>query len=436
MKKKFAHIIKNELALLAEDVILVALSGGRDSVCLCELLKQCEQNFAIAHCNFSLRGEESDGDEEFVRKLAKKYNVPCHIRRFDTEKVAKASSMSIQETARQLRYEWFEDIREKEGYSKIATGHHLDDSIETVLFHLIRGTGISGLHGIPMENASVIRPLLFASRDEISAFVKENDLAYREDSSNQSEKYARNKIRHQLVPVLAELNTSFHQSFHQTIKKLQSTERVYKKQIENEKQRLWRKESFGIHISIEALLALDDLATYLYEWFKDYGFSSVDDILKSLNGPSGKIFLSKTHRIVRDRQDLILTELPEAPKEYFIEEETSSIDLPIGLLFAKESQDTKNERAIARFTIGKLGFPLTLRTWRKGDVFYPDGMRGKKKLSDYYTDCKLSIPEKENTWLLCSGDQIIWVVGHRMDRRFKLGDTREKAYIVSIKSFL
>lgn len=433
MIEKFTHIVKIELKLKPNDTVLIALSGGRDSVTLCELFKQAGQRFAVAHCNFSLRGKESDGDEEFVRKLAKHYGVVCHVKRFDTELVAKQSSNSIQETARKLRYDWFDELLEKETYKNIATGHHLDDSIETVLFHLVRGTGISGLHGIPMKNGTVIRPLLFASRSEISAFVAQNELKYREDSSNESTKYARNKIRHQIVPLLEGMNRSFHQSFHQTIQAIQTTERIYKKQLDQEKERLWRTEKYGIYISIKALLELDDFSTYLYEWLKAYGFNSVTDIVKSLTGPSGKIFLSKTHRVVRDREDLILTELPVETQEYFIEENTHSIDHPIGLLFGEESQNTKNEQSIARFTIGKLGFPLCLRTWRKGDVFYPDGMHGKKKLSDYFTDCKISIPEKENTWLLCSNDQIIWVVGHRIDRRYKLGDKTEKAYIVSIK---
>ena len=436
MISRFIHIIRDELLIEAKDTILVALSGGRDSVVLCDLFKKIGQRFAIAHCNFSLRGDESDGDEEFVKALAVQYDVTCHTRRFDTNGIAKKSSSSIQETARKLRYNWFEELIDEMSYKKIATGHHLDDSIETVLFHLTRGTGISGLHGIPMTNGNVIRPLLFASREEINAFVENNQLNFREDSSNSSEKYARNKMRHQVLPLLKEMNASFHQSFYHTIEKIQATERIYKTQLTQAKEHLWKEKPYGIHISIKELLDLEDHATYLYEWLKEYGFGAVVDIVRSLKGPSGKVFLSKTHRIVRDREDLILTSLPIEKKEYLIEESTKSIDEPIALLFGEEFHNTKNEKHIARFTIGKLGFPLVLRTWKKGDVFYPEGMRGKKKLSDYYTDCKLSIPEKENTWLLCSGDQIIWLVGHRIDRRFKLGDKTEKAYIVSIKSSL
>jgi tRNA(Ile)-lysidine synthase len=421
--------IQRENLFKPKDKILLAVSGGVDSVVLCHLFHAAGISFGIAHCNFQLRATESDGDEQFVKELAAKYKTPFYPIRFDTNTYAKQKKVSIQVAARELRYEWFEKIRTHYHYNYIATAHHQGDVIETFFINLIRGTGISGLRSIVPKQGTIIRPLLFATKKSILAYTEKNKITYREDSSNASDKYLRNKIRHHLIPVLNELSPVAETSIVHSIEKLREAEFIYRKAMDDVRSKICSEHGNSIHISIAKLKKSDPVATCLYELLKPYGFnaSTVNDVLNALSTESGKQFLSATHRLIKDREFLILESLTiaDAPEEYLIEKNQTEFKIP-GIPLHLEFQFTTSEHTLptaastAAIDLDKLHFPLTIRKWKTGDVFHPLGMKGKKKLSDFFIDKKLSLIEKENTWLLCSGKEIIWVIGMRLDERFKV----------------
>ncbi len=443
MVNSFQSFLKKEKLIKSSDTVLLTVSGGIDSVVLCELFYQSKIKFAIAHCNFQLRGKESDGDELFVEALAEKYKVPFHTISFATSSYAKKHKLSIQVAARDLRYAWFEEIRQQYSYARIATAHHQDDSIETFFINLIRGTGIKGLHGILPKQGNLIRPLLFANKKEIIAFAKKNKLKHREDSSNASDKYVRNKIRHSLIPLLNEINKNASANIITTIENLKSVESVYQKRIDKKRTSLVIEESGLVKISISKLTKLKPIEPYLFEFLYPLGFSSivVGEIIASLSSESGKQFFSETHRLVKDREFLLIEETGNKTEEldnrFKILKSTK--ELPFGnqtLIFKSIKPSPKlklvNPPTIAQFDFEKLVFPLTLRKWEKGDVFYPIGMKGKKKLSDYFIDKKLSLLEKDNSWVLESNGQIVWVVGQRMDDRYKISPKTKKIYFAEL----
>ncbi|HNW69778.1 MAG TPA: tRNA lysidine(34) synthetase TilS [Bacteroidales bacterium] len=421
------HIKKNSLCGKSAKILL-AVSGGADSVVMAELFHRAGYKFGIIHCNFRLRGKESDADEAFVRDLAiKKYQVPFFVTHFDTKKFAEQNKLSIQEAARELRYAYFEEIRIKEHFSSIATAHHADDRIETFFINLLRGSGISGLAGIPVKQKNIIRPLLFAFRSEIEAFAAINKLKYRTDSSNKDSKYLRNKIRNKLLPVMEQIYPNYRNAVNTSITNLRNTEVIYRAYLE--KISLVKTNKNGlITISIKELKKLEPASHYLFEFISAFGFNKYvcEDICNSLDEVSGKIFLSPSHRLVKDRENLIIEQLAtEAPgRIFFLNDGVKQISHPIKLKLAvKKSSGIKafsEDKNMALLDKDRLVFPLTLRKWQKGDYFYPLGMKGKKKLSDFFTDHKFSVIDKENTWLLCSEDKIVWVIGWRIDERFKI----------------
>lgn len=449
MLNSFTTYIKKEKLFSKTDSILLTVSGGIDSIVMCELFHQAGLKFGIAHCNFQLRGEESDTDELFVEELAEKYDVQFHSVSFDTSAYAKKNKLSIQLAARKLRYDWFEEIRSQFDYNYIATAHHQDDSIETFFINLIRGTGIAGLHGILPKQNTTIRPLLFTNKKEIELFAKKNKLKFREDSSNASDKYVRNKIRHQLIPLLKELNPNIHQTIAGDIQRLNETEKVYKKEITNKRSKIITEDKNGIRISIKALKKLNPIAPYLFEFLYPLGFNSstTDEIIESLNKQSGKQFFSATHRLIKDRDFLLVgsrksgerkqenrEERKEEKKLLVKKNQTKFIFDGLKLNFTSKLK-TPNSQLLTpdhktNIDFGRLQFPLEIRRWKKGDVFYPLGMNRKKKLSDFFIDKKLSIPEKENCWVLTSNKEIVWVIGYRLDNRFKVTETTKKIYFV------
>jgi len=329
--------------------------------------------------------------------------------------------------ARNLRYLWFEEIRKEHGYNYIATAHNQDDEIETFFINLSRGTGIRGLTGIPVRSEKVIRPLLFASRESIVDYATKHNIRFREDSSNASDEYLRNRVRHQLIPMLEEENPSFRNALMDTMLKLSETEKLYEQELLQLKQRLVRKEGDWIRISIKDLSGYTARRSILFEILSDYHFSSqaMEDIIHSLEGPSGKQFLSATHRLVKDRDDLILTPLDgEDDRKFYLETEAGRISQPVDLEWMvvdhTETFHIPGNPKIACIDLEKLSFPLLLRHWLPGDSFQPLGMNGIKKISDYLIDTKVSLPEKDRTWLLTSDNKIVWVIGQRIDERFKV----------------
>ncbi|MEI6456128.1 MAG: tRNA lysidine(34) synthetase TilS [bacterium] len=426
----FKKFIRKETLFRREDRILLAVSGGLDSVVMTDLFHQSGLKFAIAHCNFKLRGKESDRDERFVMKLAKRYEVPFFVQSFPTKDYSKNMGISVQMAARELRYAWFEEILVSQGYRYVATAHHLDDQAETFFINLLRGTGISGLHGILPKQGSVIRPMLFTGRDEIMKFAGLNHVTYREDSSNRSDKYLRNRIRRQVIPLLKKINPDFPSAIKETIMHLREFEEIGNNSVEEIRKRITRKEKNGILIDIDALRKLTPQGTFAWELLSPFGFnkSVTDDILASLGRNPGKIFFSPTHRLTRDRETLILEtiEKDKAIRNYAVGDfiSTKKISVPIPLIFRKikKSKETviPTSRREASLDLGKIIFPLIIRRWEPGDSFHPFGMERKKKISRFFIDEKFSLPNKEKTWLLCSGEKILWVIGHRIDHRFRV----------------
>ena len=425
MLLKFQKTLLENFPEIRSKKILLAVSGGIDSMVLVDLFRKSELNIAIAHCNFKLRNEASDLDQNFVQNYCKEHTIPFFTTSFDTAAFANDFKLSTQIAARKLRYEYFYELIASENFDFVATAHHLDDSIETFLINLSRGTGIDGLVGIPLQNDKIIRPLLDFSRNEIENYAAENKIEWREDASNATDYYIRNKIRHHLTPILREINPSFSNSFQQTLHNLQQAKSliddasriVYKKVVEDELD--FKK------INIQELKQLPNYKAYLYQWLQPLGFTAWDDIYNLAEAETGKQIFSEKYQLLKNRNFLII-----APKnkgidfELRINKGTSEVNFHIKLLFCKISKPFYSTNKTIFVDDEKLSYPLTLRRWKTGDIFYPLGMEGKsKKVSKFFKDEKMSRIEKENTWLLCSGTDIVWIVGKRADDRFKINNT-------------
>lgn len=428
MLTKFQHHITTNFPQLKDKKLLLAVSGGVDSMVLLDLLNKLRFNICVVHCNFQLRGTESDGDEMLVKEICQDSYIPYFIEKFDTLEFAKENKLSIQLAARKLRYDWFQEIISL-GYDYVLTAHHLDDNVETFLINFTRGTGLEGLTGIPAQNGNIIRPLLPFSRLEIENYALEKNIQWREDSSNASDKYFRNKLRHDIVPILKELNTGFLDSFQNTLHHLQQAESlvddasklVYEKVVEEKDNRL--------EIHLKPLFEFKNYIAYLYQWLKNYGFSAWNDIYDLVEAQSGKQVFSETHVLLKDREKLILSERKSTDKSevFIIESLDSKVNIPLKLRFCKVVNIFESDSNCIFVDENKLKFPLTIRKWQEGDYFYPSGMNGKKKLSKYFKDEKYSLLDKENQWLLCSEDQIVWVIGKRADNRFTSNETTQNS---------
>jgi len=425
--QQFKSHIDANLSFLKKSKLLIAISGGMDSVVLTHLCYQLKLDTTLAHCNFNLRGEESNDDETFVIQLAEELNIEVFTQSFDTEDYAKNNKLSTQMAARELRYSWFNELAEQLHFDYILTAHHADDNLETFLINLSRGTGLEGLTGIPEINNNIARPLLLFSRKEIEDYSVINKLIYREDSSNASTKYLRNKLRHEVIPILKGINPQFLQSFNKTQKHLKASNEIIEDRIDAVSNEVIDKiSSDEIHFNIASIETLSNPKTYLYELLKTYNFAEWDDVYQLLQAQSGKQILSNTHRLLKNREVLILSEInsDKSLKSIFIDNFNNPITTPIGIFNFYYVTDIENFKTNTVF-IDKdtISLPLTLRKWREGDYFYPLGMTGKKKLSKYFKDEKLSLVDKENIWLLCSGDDIVWVIGKRLDDRFKISES-------------
>lgn len=436
MLKQFEQHINKNFPFLKKGKLLIAISGGVDSVVLAYLCKEINLNVALAHCNFNLRGKESDADEEFVLELAKNWNLEVFIENFNTKQFALDKKMSTQVAARTLRYFWFDEIASQLGYQYILTAHHADDNFETFLINLSRGTGLDGLLGIPDVNENIVRPLLPFKREDIEKFAKQKKLKWKEDSSNSSTKYLRNKLRHDVIPILKGINPKLLQNFEKTQEYLNDIKDIVDDRVDEIAKKLVSKTSHnGIALNIEELQKLSNTKAYLYELLHGFGFTQWNDILDLLSAQSGKQVFSNTHRLLKDRDYLILSEINEKPIEAIkINESQSLVLTPFGKLSIKEvDKITKTSKHIIYIDKSLLKFPLTLRQWQEGDFFYPLGMKGKKKLSKYFKDEKLSLLDKENIWLLCSDNDIVWVLNHRADSRFEVTDKTKSILKIEIK---
>ena len=428
MLTKFQYHIEQNFPQLKDKKLLLAVSGGVDSMVLLGLFYKLRFDICVVHCNFQLRGKESDGDEMLVREICQDRYIPYFIETFDTLEFAKENKLSIQLAARKLRYDWFQEIISL-GFDYVLTAHHLDDNVETFLINFTRGTGLEGLTGIPAQNGNIIRPLLPFSREEIENYAQANQIQWREDSSNASDKYFRNKLRHNIVPTLKELNTGFLDSFQNTLHHLQQSESLVNDASKLVFEKVVEEKENQLEIHLKPLLEFQNYKAYLYQWLKNYGFSAWNDIYDLVEAQSGKQVFSETHILLKDREKLILSERNEINKSevFIIESIESKVNIPLKLRFCKAVNIFETVSNCIFVDESKIKFPLTIRKWQEGDYFYPSGMNGKKKLSKYFKDEKYSLLDKENQWLLCSEDQIIWVIGKRADNRFINRETTQNS---------
>lgn len=428
MEKAFKNEIKSQFPYLCNTRLLLAVSGGVDSVVLVHLCNSAKLDFALAHCNFNLRDEESDADEDFVTDLAKRLKVKLFVENFDTEQYAKDNGLSIQMAARDLRYEWFEELRIKHQFDYTLTAHHANDSLETFFINLLRGAGLEGLSGINADSNKIIRPLLNFSRKEIEVYARDNNIAWREDSTNASTKYLRNKIRHELVPVLEEINPQFLETFLITQSHLKENEELVEDYMSLLYPKIIGKTKYGYSLDINYLKKVPNTSAILYQLLKSFGFTEWNDVYHLLDAQPGKMVFSASHRLIKDRDYLLLTEIDKTEnKTYKIAKNEDFAMLPMGTFsFSEVKEITEKTSNCIYVDPEKLDYPLMVRKWQEGDIFYPFGMKGKKKLSDFFKDKKLSLPEKENSWLLCSGEKIVWVINQRADRRFSITSPDQK----------
>ena len=436
----------NMCNLIAEgDRLILALSGGIDSMVLADLLLKAKVEFVAAHCNFHLRGEESDGDEKFVREYAEKRGVQCFVKHFETEKFAAENGISIEMAARDLRYAWFEELRQQLGYDKIAVAHHADDQAETFFINLLRGAGLRGLKGMQPQNGIIIRPLLWASREQIRQYALESQITWREDHTNAELVYLRNKIRNQLLPVFDELQPEARQGLYKSLEHLASENELYRALLSEKLAQIVEQDGDVQRLPYSKLVkakvpepAVAERSRsiegptcsfqMLFEWLRQYGFNTdqCQFIYEAIGTGIGNQYCSSTHKVVIGRDDLQLFELKEnTNEEVQIELGEEEILIPEHLCFSKFEKNAgfviDKSSEVAQLDYDKIRFPLTLRQWRHGDRFHPLGMKGSKLLSDFFVDQKFTEWQKQNVWLLASADgDILWVVGYRIDDRYKV----------------
>ena len=427
IKDKVARFIADRHLLDPQQKVIVAVSGGADSVVLLNLLQQLGYQCIVAHCNFHLRGADANADAEFVARLAHDYRLPFRSIDFDTNAVAAERKISIEMAARDLRYAWFEQLRQTEQCSAIAVAHHANDNAETVLMNLTRGTGINGLCGIQARNGHIVRPLLCCTRAEITDYAHTHQLAYCTDATNADTIYRRNFVRHNIVPLFEQINPAFIETFGRSIDYANDIRLIVNTFVQNVQAQICRKTTLGLEIDTTRLLQQPAPRTLLFEFIRPYGFNSdtTDTLFNNIGGTSGTTCLSQTHQAVVSRNKIVIVPHTNKPDDttYHIGENDTEIFCPIHLKI--ERLDTmpatlKTDTHTAYFDADKIQFPLTLRHWQQGDTFVPFGMRGRKKISDLFVDKKLDLVEKSQTWLMTSNDQIMWVLGIQTDNRFRI----------------
>jgi tRNA(Ile)-lysidine synthase len=460
--QRFQQYISDNHLFSPKDRLLLAVSGGIDSVVLCELCKQAGYSFVIAHCNFKLRAEESERDAAFVQQLAQSYNVPLLIKEFDTQGYAERNKLSIQEAARELRYGWFNELLHRETANPdkpgqavkremedahcplptahcLLTAHHLDDNIETMLMHFFRGTGMHGLRGMLPKQGQIVRPLLFARKQELKQFATENKLSWVEDSSNALDKYSRNYFRNQLIPLVQKIYPEAENNLAGNLRRFADMELLYEQAVELHKKKLLEYKGGEVHIPVLKLQQSQPLHAIVYEIIKAFGFSAaqVEEVIKLLGSESGRYVQSATHRIIKNRRWLIIAPAQsEQAQTLVIDKDEDQIVFENGSLHFEQLNSKNvqlvNDAAIALIDLETIQFPLLLRKWKKGDYFYPLGLKKKKKLARFFIDQKLSLTDKEKVWVLESNKKILWAVGLRIDDRFKITGATKKVLRIQL----
>ena len=438
MLQKFKQHLHQNFPFLEDSKLLIAISGGIDSVVLAHLCSQLNLNFSLCHCNFNLRGQESDDDEAFVTSLAESLKTPVYTTSFETEKYAKKNKVSIQVAARDLRYTWFYELLGTKGYNYVLTAHNTNDNLETFIINLTRGSGLEGFTGIPPVNQKSVRPLLAFSRDDITLFAIKNGIVWREDRSNASIKYVRNKVRHKVIPILKELNPHVLESFQNTIEYLNESQSIINDAVKNITANVVSYENDVLKISCKEIDKLSNKKAYLYQLLQAYGFTAWNDIVDLISAQPGKQVFSNTHRLLKDRNFLILTTINKSQSikgPILIDQKVSEITNPIKLTIQNTDDYTSKNKEQIIIDKDLVNYPLSLKKWHHGDAMYPTGMIGSKKISQLFKDNKLSLLDKEKIWILADAkDHIIWVIGLRQDRRYLANKTSKNRLKISYLS--
>ncbi len=441
MLDRFLNYIKEKELFSSDETILLAVSGGIDSMVMAHLFLEAGLKTGIAHCNFCLRGNESDGDEEFVRAYSLHNKIPFFSKRFDTKEFARDNGISIQMAARELRYTWFESVRSGNNFDRIAIAHNLNDNIETMLLNLLRGTGMTGLSGIKPSTGRIIRPLLFAKRDEITTYSDVHKVGFREDRSNSTIKYTRNKIRHKIIPLFRQINPSVEITLNDTIARMSELNEIVSLYIKTLSGEISYRTGDLVIFDSEALKSLPGNNSVIFELFRPFGVTgkNLADLLNVIRGRSGGRIITPAFQITSNRKEIVVSPLKEpGPEEHEAHNLKDLREIP-AITTAKYLAITDDFKIpsgsdIACLDSGKLIFPLKVRIWKKGDFFYPLGMKHRKKLSDYFVDEKYSLPEKERMLVLESDGSIAWIIGDRIDNRFRITETTKKALILRVKT--
>jgi len=428
--QRFISYIHGQHIFTKNNRLLLAVSGGVDSVALAHLCKQAGFDAGIAHCNFQLRGADSERDEIFVKEFAAGLEMPFHAVRFDTRQYADTHRVSTQVAARELRYGWFEIIRQQQEYDFILTAHHADDNIETVLMNFFRGTGINGLTGMKPVYEKIRRPLLFARRTELETYLTDHKLSFVQDESNLHDDYTRNYFRNTILPLISKTYPEVQQNLADNIERFKEVETLYSGELARIKKKLFSADGENIRIPVLKLKKTPAMKTILLELIRPYGFkpTQLNEVVRLLDSDSGRYMVSESHRILKDRKHLVISALKDSGHTAVVIEGEGQVVFANGKLRLQKTEKTeiiKNDH-IALIDAAAVQFPLLLRPWRAGDYFYPLGMPGKKKLAKFFIDRKLSLADKEKVWVVEMNRKIIWVIGHRPDDRFKVtGKTRE-----------
>jgi len=436
MKEKFLRYISEKKLCTVKDKILLTVSGGIDSMVMLHLFHKNGFNIAVAHVNFQLRGSESDGDEQLVKKICAQFSIPFFSKQVDTRSYALQHSLSTQMAARELRYAWFNELTHQHHFDFVATAHHVNDSIETVLLNFVRGSGMEGYDGIAVKNKNIIRPLLFAMRNEIEIYAQQNKIEWREDSSNASDDYSRNFIRHNVVPLLKEINPSLENSFQDAVEKILGASELGNLGLRTWEEKFKTEKENVIFFSKKGFENFENTAGLLWNLVKQYGFNidQCKNIINALSGQSGKRFSSTDFELIVDREHLIISKHENELSEVLIEKNQLEAHLGKSILkiTSLDKVELSDNNSIALLDADKIQFPLKWRKWKSGDYFFPLGMNHKKKLSDFFIDQKISVAEKETITVLESANEIVWVVGYRIDERFKILGTTKRVIQFSL----
>ncbi|MCU0444272.1 MAG: tRNA lysidine(34) synthetase TilS [Microscillaceae bacterium] len=441
MLNQFLDFIAENQLFLPNQRILLAVSGGVDSMVMLDLFAQSPFQFAVAHCNFGLRGADADGDEAFVKQTTEKHKVLYFSKLFDTKEYAESQGISTQMAARDLRYAWFNELLTKEKFDFLATAHHQNDNLETILLNLLRGTGIAGLRGILPKQGKIVRPLLAATRQEIREYATQTQMQWREDYSNWENKYRRNQLRNEIIPTLKKINPNLDYSIQQTAERMRAIENIFKKQVEKTREKVINSSESVIYIQIEPLKKITEGLIQLAEILKTYGFhyQQTKEIWASLDKESGKVFESANYQLVKDRHQLVITAQNRPHTENSVwhiapdqtELSTDFFRLKINQLLDLQGFTIPKQAEVACLDGEKLVFPLQVRAWQAGDYFYPLGMNQRKKISDFLIDLKIPLNLKKQVFVLTSQDDIVWVIGYRIDNRFKFTEKTHKVLIIN-----